>query len=273
MKHDVLLSIEQRMNTFSKGQKRIAQLIFERPNEVCFMTAAQIGKRADVSESTVVRFACELGYKGFPGLQKDLQKCVLSQIDSKQYVPEIHENTDDEKLLWANKNIDNILKTMELLDFQSLENAVSRLKNCRNIYLVSDLYSRGLLDYLEFHLSAVQERVVIVRSSIELMHLCPEDSVIFLCFGDGNDSAPVLSYARNSGAYMIGFANSVLTPVASGCDTVFVAATDGHSHISSLAAPVCLLQIFLECFIKGNEEQYFNIMEKLKDYQTKELRL
>ena len=73
MKHDVLLSIEQRMNTFSKGQKRIAQLIFERPNEVCFMTAAQIGKRADVSESTVVRFACELGYKGFPGLQKDLQ--------------------------------------------------------------------------------------------------------------------------------------------------------------------------------------------------------
>lgn len=273
MKHDVLLSIEQRMNTFSKGQKRIAQLIFERPNEICFMTAAQIGKRADVSESTVVRFACELGYKGFPGLQKDLQKCALSQIDSKQYVPEIHEKTDDEKLLWANKNIDNILKTMELLDFQSLENAVSRLKNCRNIYLVSDVYSRGLQDYLKFHLSAVQERVIIVRSSIELMHLCPEDSVIFLCFGNGNDYVPMLSYARDSGAYMIGFTGSALTPAASGCDAVFVASTDACGHTSSLTAPVCLLQIFLECFIKGNEEQYFNIMEKLKDYQTKELRL
>lgn len=269
MKSDILVRIGQRMDALSKGQKRIAQLLHERPDETCFMTAAQIGKSANVSESTVVRFACELGYKGFPELQKDLQKIALSRIGSTQHIYQAEENMDDEKRTCANKNIDNIQKTMHLLDGPSFENAVDRLKSCRNIYLYSDEYSRGLLHYLKFHLSAVYESVTVAESPADWMHVCPQDGAIYLGFGDGDDCVQALSYARDHGAYITGFAGSALAPAASFCDAVFAAVTDGCRMIPSLTAPICLLQIFLEYFLEGKQEQYCDTMEKLKEYRRK----
>lgn len=273
MKNDILARIAQKMDHLSKGQKRIALLICERTDEACFMTAAQIGKNAGVSESTVVRFACELGYKGFPELQKDLQRIALSRIGAAQHIQREQEDRDHKIHLWLNKTTDNIQKTLQLLDLTSFENAVARIKTCKTVYLASDEYSRGLLHYLKYHLSVIRDGVLIADSPLEWVRICPQDGLVFLGFGDGGSSAQALSHARSNGAYIIGFTKSVLTSAASFCDDVFSAATEGYGAISSLSAPMFLLQAFLESLLEGNEEQYCHTMDQLKDYQTKELKL
>ena len=58
---NILMEIERRMNSFSKGQKSIAAYILAHYDKAVYMTASKLGAAADVSESTVVRFAFELG--------------------------------------------------------------------------------------------------------------------------------------------------------------------------------------------------------------------
>ena len=72
MNENVLQTIRSGMDGFSKGQKRIAAFILDNYDRAAFMTAARLGETASVSESTVVRFAAQLGYDGYPEVQKAL---------------------------------------------------------------------------------------------------------------------------------------------------------------------------------------------------------
>ena len=69
MSYDILSILEEKKPTFSKGQKRIAEYITEAYDKAAFMTANRLGKTVGVSESTVVRFAVDLGFDGYPSMQ------------------------------------------------------------------------------------------------------------------------------------------------------------------------------------------------------------
>ena len=62
MNYDILTILQEKAPTFSKGQRRIAQYITEAYDKAAFMTANRLGKTVGVSESTVVRFAVDLGF-------------------------------------------------------------------------------------------------------------------------------------------------------------------------------------------------------------------
>ena len=64
MTKNILHKIEKHMSSFSKGQKLIARFILENYDKAAFMPASKLGKPVQVSESTVVRFATQLGYEG-----------------------------------------------------------------------------------------------------------------------------------------------------------------------------------------------------------------
>jgi DNA-binding MurR/RpiR family transcriptional regulator len=74
MGRDILSIIEQTRSSFSKGQLRIARFISENSEKAAFMTASKLGQKVGVSESTVVRFASELGFDGYPEMRKALQE-------------------------------------------------------------------------------------------------------------------------------------------------------------------------------------------------------
>ena len=80
MNRDILTLIQENMHTFSKGQKRIANFILESYDKAAFMTASRLGKRVNVSESTVVRFASGLGFDGFPDFQSVLADWVKNKL-------------------------------------------------------------------------------------------------------------------------------------------------------------------------------------------------
>ena len=71
--NDLMNKIQNNLSTFSKGQRLIAKYIIEHYDKAAFLTASKLGSTVGVSESTVVRFATELGYAGYPQLQKALQ--------------------------------------------------------------------------------------------------------------------------------------------------------------------------------------------------------
>ena len=82
MNNNVLHTIRQQMPQFSKGQKRIAAYILEHYDKAAFMTASRLGQMVEVSESTVVRFAAQLGYEGYPEMQRDLRELIRGKLTS-----------------------------------------------------------------------------------------------------------------------------------------------------------------------------------------------
>ena len=82
MEKDILALLDTNSGSFSKGQKRIAQYLTESYDKAAFMTASKLGQTVGVSESTVVRFAVELGFEGYPEMQKAMQEMVLGRLTS-----------------------------------------------------------------------------------------------------------------------------------------------------------------------------------------------
>ena len=86
MHTDILETLQEKYKEFSKGQRRIAQYITESYDKAAFMTANKLGKTVGVSESTVVRFAVDLGFDGYPSMQKAMQEMVLNRLTSVQRI-------------------------------------------------------------------------------------------------------------------------------------------------------------------------------------------
>ena len=113
MNNQLIGRIHDRMSGFSKGQKRIAKYIEEHYDKVAFMTASKLGATVGVSESTVVRFATEIGYSGYPELQRAMQEMIRSRLTSVQRLEITAQNLEIPQLLSAvlNQDIDIIRRT------------------------------------------------------------------------------------------------------------------------------------------------------------------
>ena len=86
MPQDISEKIRDYYPSFSKGQKKISNAIIKEYDKVAYMTAAKLGRFVGVSESTVVRFANELGYDGYASFQKAVQELVRAKLTPNQRI-------------------------------------------------------------------------------------------------------------------------------------------------------------------------------------------
>ena len=84
--NDLLLRLQQRFPSLSKGQKQIASYIIENYDRAAFVTASKMGRSVGVSESTVVRFAYTMGFDGYPALQRALQEMIRTKLTAMQRI-------------------------------------------------------------------------------------------------------------------------------------------------------------------------------------------
>ena len=99
MSKNVLQTIRSRTDSFSRGQKRIADYILMNYDKAAFMTAGHLGRKAQVSESTVVRFASQLGYDGYPNMQRALQELVRGKLTSLQRIQVSRDQMQEQDVL------------------------------------------------------------------------------------------------------------------------------------------------------------------------------
>ena len=130
MTADILTNIHNKLTTFSKGQRRIATYILESYDKAAFLTAGALGKITQVSESTVVRFAAELGYDGYPAMQRALQEMVLNRLTSVQRIEVANDRLGDQDVVSTvlRSDMEKIRQTEEMVsreEFSAAVNAVS----------------------------------------------------------------------------------------------------------------------------------------------------
>ena len=251
---DILSAIQKHYPNFSKGQKKIANYITDHTDKAAFMTAARMGATVGVSESTVVRFAYELGYNGFPELSAALRQVIRTQLTSVQRIEVTRDrigsgNVLDEVL---SGDMEKIKRTLEETSHEDFEKAAAAIANARKIYVIADRSASALARFMHYYLNLMFENVKLVTttSSSELfeqiMRIGEEDVVIGISFPRySNMTIQAFSFAARSGAKIVAITDGPNSPLAQDATCLLAARSDMNSFVDSLVAPLSLINALL----------------------------
>lgn len=254
MAESFISMIENRMSGFSKSQKYLANYIIEHYEKAAFMTAAKLGAAVNVSESTVVRFAIEMGFEGYPEMQKALQNYSRNRLTTLQRLDIANDRLREGNLLKnvLTQDIDRIKSTIENVSEEHFQKAIDKIFEARSIYIFgamsSNILARFLENYLRLAFTSVINVQAINTSGIlqQLIHMNEQDVFISISFPRYSKNAlNATAYAKQCGANIISITDSPSSPLAEYADELLIAKSDMVSYADSLVAPLSLINAII----------------------------
>ena len=264
MKDDILAILEEKEPTFSKGQRRIAGYITESYDKAAFMTASRLGKTVGVSESTVVRFAVELGFEGYPEMQKAMQEMVMNRLTSVQRIEVANDRIGNRDVLTKvlQADADKLRQTAETISREVFETTIDAILKAKRVYLLGVRSAAPLANFAGYYMNYMFEDVRIITASgagemfENLVGVSPEDVVIAFSFPRYSSATlKAVQYCRGVGATVIGITNSHLSPLAENSDYVLIAKSDMVSLVDSLVAPLSVVNALLVALASARETE------------------
>lgn len=287
--NEILKKIEENYNGFSKRQKLLADYITKNYDKAAFLTAAKLGSAVGVSESTVVRFATELGYKGYPGFQKALEELVRTKLNSIQRMEVTYGRITQSEILESvlHSDIDKIKLTLANIDQNAFEMAVDTILNARKIYIVGIRSCAPLAEFLSFYLNLICDNVVPVHTNAssevfeQMIRISEEDVIIGISFPRYSmRTLKALEFASNRKAKVITLTDSIHSPINLYSSCNLIARSDMASIVDSLVAPLSVINALVValCMKKQNEvittlETLEEIWDEYQVYSSDELNL
>ena len=267
MTRDILSVIQNSMPTFSKGQRLIARFILESYDKAAFMTASKLGKTVNVSESTVVRFAAELGYDGYPSMQKALQEMIRNKLTSIQRIEVANDRIGNQDILSMvmQSDIEKIRMTLEETDRASFRQAVDAILSAHRIYILGVRSAAALADFLGFYFNLIFDNIVLVHTTSaseifeQLLRVGPEDVVIGISFPRYSSRT-----VKARGANVIALTDSEASPLAEAATETLLAKSDMASFVDSLVAPLSLVNALIVAVGRRRNEDVEQIFADLE---------
>ncbi|MDD7222236.1 MAG: MurR/RpiR family transcriptional regulator [Oscillospiraceae bacterium] len=273
MAKDILTHIQENMTSFSKGQKLIANFILSSYDKAAFMTACKLGKTVNVSESTVVRFAAELGYDGYPSMQKALQEMIRNKLTSIQRIEVSNDRIGDQDIMSMvmQSDIEKIRLTLEETDRTSFSHAVEAISSARRVYILGVRSASALANFMSFYFTFIFDNVVHVDTTSisevfeQVMRIGPDDVLIGLSFPRySKRTVKAMQYAKKQGATVIAITDSDVSPLANIADVSLFAKSDMASFVDSLVAPLSLVNALIVAVSRVKNDQLEATFGKLE---------
>lgn len=274
MNVDFLSEIESRLPEFSKGQKMIAKYILNHYEKAAFMTASKLGATVGVSESTVVRFASEVGCEGYPQLQKGLQEIIRNRLTSVQRMEITNEQIGRSNVVSKvlQMDIERIKHTMEEININSFDEAVYKIIRARRIYLIGIRSAASLAYFLQFYFNHIFDNVHLVSTTStsemfeQIFRMTDEDVLIPISFPRYSQrTLKAAKYARKKGADVIAITDSEASPLAEVSNICLFARSDMASFVDSLVAPLSVLNALIVAVGLEKQEEISATYEQLED--------
>lgn len=277
MSYDILAILQEKEPAFSKGQRRIAHYITEAYDKAAFMTANRLGKTVGVSESTVVRFAVDLGFDGYPSMQKAMQEMVLNRLTSVQRIEVANNRFGDQDVvsMVLHSDMEKLRQTGEILDRGEFRAAVNAILRAKRVYILGVRSVAPLANFLGYYLNYMFNNVHVISgySTVEMFEkivgVNSGDVVIAFSFPRYSSSTTKgAQYCRSAGATVIGITDNRLSPLGSNSDHVLVAKSDMVSLVDSLVAPLSIVNALIVAVASKREKelsQTFANLERIWD--------
>lgn len=278
MSIDVFDKIKISYPCMSKGHKRIADYILENYDKASLMTALKLGQSVGVSESTVVRFAMELSYNGYPEFQQAINEAMRIKLTSVQRIEVANMRMENKDILEEvlNSDIERIRKTLEQSSKEKFYNAVETISNAHTVYIIGSRSAEPLAQFLSYYMSLMCRDVRLLRTTgtsellQQLIYINKNDAVIGISFPRYSvQTLNALKYASNAGASVIAVTDSEVSPIAELADYTLFAKSDMISFADSLVAPLSLINALIVALSVKNQDAVNNNFKILEDIWDK----
>ena len=281
--NDLLNRINKKYSSMSKGQKLLATYITDNYDKAVFLTAAKMGDIVGVSESTVVRFAMSLGYKGYPEFQEALGELVRNKLNSVQRMEVTYGRISQSKILETvlQSDADKLKTTLEKIDHSAFDLAVDTILNAKTIYIVGIRSCAPLASFLSFYLTLMFDNVRLLHTNSsseifeQMVRIGEEDVIIGISFPRYSmRTLKALEFANNRSAKVITITDSIHSPMNLYSSCNLIADSDMASIVDSLVAPLSVINALIValCMKKQKEvAKTLTTLEKIWDeYQVYE---
>lgn len=286
MSTDFFTLLQNRAYAFSKGQRAIAAYITEAYDKAAFMTAAKLGKVVGVSESTVVRFAMELGFDGYPAMQKAMQEMVMNRLTAVQRIEVANDRIGNQDILSMviASDIDKLRQTYETVSRKDFSDSVEAILKARRVYILGSRSTSVLASFLGHYLRHMLDNVQVVTSCgasemfEQIIGVEAEDVVVAFSFPRYSTATfKGAQFCRKTGAKVIGITDSVLSPLGKSSDHVLLCKSDMISLVDSLTAPFSIANALIVAIAAKRERELqktFSSLEQVwEEYQVYEKRV
>ena len=271
--NELLNKIDKNYEQMSKGQKLLADYILKNYDKAVFLTAAKLGKVVGVSESTVVRFATQLGYQGYPGFQKALEELVRNKLNSIQRMEVTYGRISQSEILASvlQSDIEKIKLTLANMDQNAFELAVDTILNAKRIYVVGIRSCAPLANFLSFYLNLIFDNVTSVHTNSsseifeQLIRVGAEDVIIGISFPRYSmRTLKALEFASNRKAKVITLTDSVHSPMTLYSSCNLIARSDMASIVDSLVAPLSVVNALVVALCMKKQKDVIATLETLE---------
>jgi len=277
MERDIFAVIESRADDFSKSQRQIAGYITDNYDKAAFMTAGRLAKMCGVSESTVVRFAMELGYPGYPEMRRALQDVTRNRLNSVQRIQVAKELMESQDILThvLSSDIEQIRMTLDETNRTDFDSAVEAICEAKHIYIFGLRSSSALANFMGFYFNLLFDNVHIINESSanevfeQIIRISKEDVLIAISFPRySKRTIRAMHYAKEIGATTVGLTDNRMSPIAKLSDVALCAKSDMVSFVDTLVAPLSMVNALIvasSAKVKGNLFSKFERLERIWD--------
>lgn len=271
--NELIVRIEEKYAKMSKGQRRLADYVRGNYDKAVFLTAAKLGETVGVSESTVVRFAIQLGYKGYPGFQKALEELVRNKLNSIQRMEVTYGRISQSEILETvlQSDIDKIKQTLSVIDHKAFDLAIDTILSAKKIYAIGIRSCAPLASFFGFYLNLICENVTVVdtNSSSEifeqLIRISEEDVIIGISFPRYSmRTLKALEFASNRKAKVITLTDSIHSPMNLYSSCNLIARSDMASIVDSLVAPLSVINALVVALCMKKQNEVVSTLETLE---------
>ncbi len=269
----LLSKINVQYQNFSKGQKKLAAYIKENYDKAAFLTAAKLGETVGVSESTVVRFATHLGYKGYPEFQRELEELVRNKLNSIQRMEVTYGKVPQSEILDTvlHSDIEKIKMTLEAVDHEAFNLAVETILNAENIYVVGIRSCAPLAEFLAFYLNLIFDGVRLLNTNSaselfeQMIRIGERDVIIGISFPRYSmRTLKALEFANNRNAKVITLTDSIHSPMNLYSSCNLIARSDMASIVDSLVAPLSVINALVVALSMRKQKTVVATLEALE---------
>ncbi|MGN1090363.1 MAG: MurR/RpiR family transcriptional regulator [Huintestinicola sp.] len=265
--------LSERLPGMSKGHKKIAEYILGHYDKAAFMTASRLGNIVGVSESTVVRFAAELGYEGYPEMQKALKEFTSNKLTTVQRMSVMNDQLSGEDIMGKvmNFDIEQIRKTLEEIDRDEFNTTVETIAKAKCIYVIGARSASVLARFIVFYFNIMFDNVKIIHTTStsemfeQILNIGSDDIMIGVSFPRySKHTVKAFRYAHDNGAKVIGITDSRQSPLAQYADHLLLAHSDMVSFADSLVAPMSLINALISAVGMKKQEYVSHSFERLE---------
>lgn len=271
--NEVVEKIKNKYDKLSKGQKLLADYIISNYDKAAFLTAAKLGALVGVSESTVVRFAMNLGYQGYPEFQRALEEMVRNKLNSIQRMEVAYGRISQSQILSSvlQADADKIKLTLENIDEKAFETAIDILLNAKHIYVLGIRSCSPLANFLSFYLNMLFDNVQLIQTNSaseifeQMIRINEQDAIIGISFPRYSvRTLKAMEFANNRNAKVITLTDSIHSPMNLYSSCNLIARSDMASIVDSLVAPLSVINALVVALCMRKQTEVVNTLETLE---------